>query len=102
MLGKDELALEDCNTAISLKPDKGHCCYARSLAYKRLGMHDHALEDLSKAISLEPDRASYFYARSLAYKRLGKHDLAVEDPQQGDRAGSRQRCLLLRPRRGVR
>ena len=59
-LGQYQLAIEDFNKAISLKPDYANAYYNRGIAYVKLGQYQLAIEDYNKAISLKPDYANAY------------------------------------------
>ena len=66
-------AIQDFNTAISLKPDYVEAYYNRGEAYQNQDKLDLAIESYNKAIELDPKFASAYFNRGLAYS--GKNDL---------------------------
>ena len=77
--GQHELAIEDFNKAISLKPDYFDAYHNRAVAYSMLGLYQRAIEDYNNAISLKSNNVLAYYHRGTAYAMLGLHQRANED-----------------------
>ncbi len=72
-------ALENYNTAITIKNDNPEFYANRGAAYGSMNQLDLALSDLSKAIELDNDHDNSYLNRSLVYSATGQHDLAIKD-----------------------
>jgi protein O-mannosyl-transferase len=90
-------AIEDFNTAVSLKPDYAEAYVSRGWIYKRLGFADLALKDFDLAVQLNPRQYLAYYHRGVLFGESGENDLAVRDftaairidPDFGDAFASR-------------
>lgn len=81
-LNKDlALALDDCNTALSLAPDDPHVLDARGFVFFRQGDYAKAIADLDAALKANPKLASSLYVRGVAKLKLkdqtGADDIAA-------------------------
>jgi len=80
VMSKDyDLAIEDSNKAISLKPDYAVAYYFRGVVYNLKGQRDKAIEDFNQAIALKPDYAEAYFGRGFAYSGKGQYDMAIKD-----------------------
>ena len=68
--GNYDRAIQDGNTAISLRPNFVEAYYNRGCAYSRKGEHGRAIEDFTKAIGLKPDPAVAYHSRGESWLRL--------------------------------
>jgi tetratricopeptide (TPR) repeat protein len=59
-LGQYQMAIEDFNKAIRLKPDYADAYNNRGIAYTKLGQYQRAIEDFNEAIRLKPDYADTY------------------------------------------
>jgi tetratricopeptide (TPR) repeat protein len=88
-IGKHELALEDYNKSVNLKPTS-KLFIKRAETYSNLGRYEKAVEDYTSVISLEPDNAYQHYRmRGETYIELGEHQRALDDFT---------RCFSLKPK----
>ena len=78
-LGQNQLAIEDYNEAIRLKPDLAGTYNNRGVVYNKLGQYQLAIEDYNKAIRLKPDYAKTYNNRGFVYNKLGQYQQAIED-----------------------
>ncbi|MEN6422861.1 MAG: tetratricopeptide repeat protein [Smithella sp.] len=76
---KYEKALENCDQAISLRPDYANAYHCRGSAYYQLGQYEKALEDCNLAIRLQPDDSKSYYYKGLTYHQLNNFYLAIEN-----------------------
>lgn len=74
-----DLAIQDFDKAIELKPDYAEAFHNRGLTYYDKGQYERAIQDYDKAIQLKPDFALPFNARGNAYVDKGQYDLAIQD-----------------------
>ena len=70
-------ALEDCNAALSLKPNNATALDHRGMAYLKLGQPDQALLDYDEALKLTPNSPAALYGRGVA--KLMKGDVAASN-----------------------
>jgi lipoprotein NlpI len=77
--GQDDLAIQDFNEAIHLKPDFAEAFYNLGTIYGRDGQTDRAVENFNQAILLKPDYAEAYNNRGYAYTRMGQDDRAIAD-----------------------
>jgi serine/threonine-protein kinase len=63
--GNQTLALEDCTTAINLRPSHGLAYQNRGLVRRRLQDFQGSLQDYNIAIQIAPDSADAYYNRGL-------------------------------------
>jgi len=77
--GQSQLAIEDYNETIRLKPDYFRAYNNRGNAYADLGQNQLAIEDYNEAIRLKPDYFKAYKNRGHAYFILGQDQLAIED-----------------------
>ena len=78
-LGQYQLAIEDYNEAIPLKPDLAETYNRRGNVYDKLGQYQSAIEDYNEAIRLKPDLVGAYNNRGNLYDKLGQYQLAIED-----------------------
>ncbi len=78
-LGQDQLAIEDYNEAIRMKPDFAESYASRGGTYSNLGQDQLAIEDYSEALRLEPNFAEAYLGRGTAYGKLGQGETAMKD-----------------------
>ncbi|HQO15046.1 MAG TPA: tetratricopeptide repeat protein, partial [Smithellaceae bacterium] len=75
-----QLAIEDFNKAIKIKPDSADSYYARGTTYGRfMGQYKMAIDDLNKLISLKPDYVDAYINRGLVWDKLGLYQKAIDD-----------------------
>jgi len=77
--GEYDLAIQDLNAALALRPSFFTAIRNRGVAYENKGMHDKAIEDFDRAIRQKPDNFEVFNNRGLVYDHKGMHDKAIED-----------------------
>ena len=77
--GQIDLAIEDYNKAVELKPNDAGLYYNRGLAYNKKGKVDLAIKDFDKAIELSPNNADVYNNRGDAYGAKGEFDKAFTD-----------------------
>jgi tetratricopeptide (TPR) repeat protein len=66
-----EKAVQDCESAIKIKPKLAEARRIRSYAYLQMGKYEEAIEEASHAIELFGSfYAKAFYTRGLAFERL--------------------------------
>jgi len=75
----DELAIEDYNRALKLKPDFAAALVSRALAHANQQNFELAVMDYSHAIRIDPANAKAFYGRALAKFGLCDIDGAEQD-----------------------
>lgn len=78
-IGQHDMAIEDFNKALTLKPDYALLYSNRGLAYNGKGLYNRAIEDYNKAILIDPKFALAYNNRGFAYHRKGQYDRAIED-----------------------
>ena len=66
-----EMALSDCNAALSLKPDSAEALDSRGFVYLRLAQYEKAIADCTASLDRNPKLASSLYVRGLAKWRNG-------------------------------
>ncbi|MES2680939.1 MAG: hypothetical protein V4635_13690 [Bacteroidota bacterium] len=73
-------ALDYCNQAIAVRPDKSQLYSNRGTIYYTLGFYKSAVSDFTKAISLsiKPD-FKYHLSRAIAYEKAGDIKNSVKD-----------------------
>jgi tetratricopeptide (TPR) repeat protein len=81
-LGRHQLALDDINQAMKLKPDDADVYYLRGFAYRALGQYQRALEDSNRAIGMDPSFAAAYANRAFAHKALGNASQARSDARR--------------------
>ena len=74
IVGELKEALEDCNAALSLKPNNATALDHRGMAYLKLGQPDQALLDYDEALKITPNSPAALYGRGVA--KLMKGDVA--------------------------
>ena len=72
-------AIEDYNTAITLKPDYAEAYLHRGVAYQRHGDFENAIADYNKAITLNANYAEIYYNRGEAWLHLQEWHQAKAD-----------------------
>ena len=70
--GEHDLAIDDFNMAIKLKPDYAIAYNNRGTVYRIIGEYDRAIEDCNKAIELDPGYAEPYSNRGAAYREKGE------------------------------
>ena len=91
-LGQYQLAIDDYNEAIRLKPDYANAYNNRGSAYSRLGQYQLAIEDYNEAIRIKPDYTLVYKNRALSYFKQGSNELGCRDAQKACAGGD---CKLL-------
>lgn len=80
LLNRDlDRALDDCNTAVRMRPTDAAYLDSRALVRLRRGELAKALGDYDAAIRLSPQTAWSIYARSVVRKRMGDTSGAAAD-----------------------
>lgn len=75
-----ESALEDCNNALRLAPDRPAYLDSRGFVFLRLNRLEDALNDYGRALAREQFAASLM-GRAITHMRMGRHELAERDRQ---------------------
>ena len=83
----EDLAFQDCNRAIELKPDYEHAYATRALLYDSKHDYDHAIADYDAAIKLRPDVGLNFAFRGSVYASKGDYDRAIADCTHAQQLG---------------
>lgn len=78
-LGQYQLAIEEFDKALLLKPYYIKAYYNRGLAYAKLGQHQRAIENFSQAIGMMPDYDKAYHERGNSYFALGQYQPAIKD-----------------------
>jgi Tfp pilus assembly protein PilF len=76
---QDELAVQDYDQAIRLKPDYAAAFTNRGVAYDEAYQYDRAIQDYDQAIRLAPGNAAAFNGRCYAKASAGRLDEALAD-----------------------
>jgi tetratricopeptide (TPR) repeat protein len=79
-----DLAIQDDDEAIRLKPNYPNAFFNRGNAYYGKGQLDRAIQDFDQAIRLNPngrgpEAANVFLMRGETYRGKGQNDLAIQD-----------------------
>jgi tetratricopeptide (TPR) repeat protein len=77
--GEYDLALQDFDQVVRLKPEDPDALFDRGLTYGKKGDYDREIEDYGHAISLNPDFAEAFNNRGVVYNSKGEYDRAIQD-----------------------
>lgn len=78
-----QLAIEDYNKAIAIKPDYADAYINRGIAYSGLGKHETAVENYIKAIAIAPENADIYYAKAFTQSLIkGKKQRAIYNYQK--------------------
>jgi len=78
-LGQYNLAIEDYNEAMRLKPDYAEAYYNRGCVYAKLGQYQRTIENCNQSIRLKPDYVDAYFNRGSAYAELGQYKNAIDD-----------------------
>ena len=81
-------ALELCDRAIQLEPDRFEGYNMRAIVHQGLGDSQSSIDDWTKAIELAPDdasRASMFTCRSFAFDAIGDQMSRAKDLVEAER-----------------
>lgn len=65
-----DAALEDCNGALSIKPDDAYLLDSRGLVYFRKGDCAKAIAEYDAALKIDPKNADSLYVRGIAKLRM--------------------------------
>lgn len=84
--GDYDLAVQDYDRAIQLKPDYAEAFYGRGLVYYAKKEFDSAIQDYSQAIQLKPGYTEAYNARGIAYLSLNQYDASVKAMSDFDEA----------------
>jgi protein O-mannosyl-transferase len=79
VLGQYQLAFDDFDEAIRLKPDYIPVYIERGNLYAKLGRYQRAFDDFNEAIRLKPDYPIAYNNRGNTYTILGRYQSAIED-----------------------
>ena len=80
---KHQLAIEDYNKAIAIKPYYVDAYINRGIAYSGTGKHERAIRDYTKAISIAPQNADIYYAKAFTESLIeGKKQEAIKNYQK--------------------
>ena len=80
--GQAELALADCDQAVSLAPESPQAIALRGNVYGDLGQHERAIQDFDEAIRLDPGYILAYLNRANAHANLDRHEQAIADFDQ--------------------
>ncbi len=78
-LGFGELAIDNYNEAMRLKPDYAAAYFNRGVAYNVNGMKERAIADLTRSIQLDSGVANPYYQRGLIYAQQAAYEQALSD-----------------------
>lgn len=87
LLGNDEQAITDFDSAIAITPDDARLISNRGRVHKRLGQYDLALADAESALQLKPDYPLSHMVRGSILAAMGDTDAAMADWTTGFRTG---------------
>lgn len=74
-----DVALADCNAALSVEPGSSQALDSRGLVHLKRGDFAAALADYEAALLVEPNRGHFLYGRGLARTRLGQTEEGEAD-----------------------
>ncbi|MCL1969880.1 MAG: tetratricopeptide repeat protein, partial [Candidatus Bathyarchaeota archaeon] len=77
--GNYDLAIEDFNAALRIKPNDYETLRYRGITYRNKGNYDRAIEDFNAALRIKPNDQDALIGRGLAYGLKDNHDRAIED-----------------------
>jgi lipoprotein NlpI len=80
--GEYDLAMQDADQAIRLKPDDAHGYNNRGIAHAGKGEIAEAIQDFEQAIRLKPDDDSAYVGRAGAFANRGDYDRALQSFDQ--------------------
>ncbi|GEM_PF-161786 len=72
-------ALDDCDTALRMRPGTAEFLDSRALVEERMGRLDKSIEDYDAALRLQPKNAWMLYARGVAELRAGRKEQGRAD-----------------------
>ncbi|MEP7315955.1 MAG: DUF3857 domain-containing protein [Sphingomicrobium sp.] len=81
-------AIKDCDTALSIDPNRADILDSRAFAKLRLGSADAAIVDYNSALKLSPGLAASLFGRALARARIGDIAAARSDLAEARKANS--------------
>jgi len=82
-MGEMQKAIDDCNKAIKISPDKCEVAYFnRGLAYMNIDEPEKALDDYNNVIRLAPDNAEAYAKRGVINSQLGNTQGAISDYEE--------------------
>ena len=96
-MGRDDEALRDFSTAISLNPDDAVSYYLRSYYWRRCGDHDRQRDDLEQAVRLAPDFSNV--CNSLSWLLATCPDSGIRDGRRAVELGRRALENSIEPTR---
>lgn len=81
---KYDLAMEACNTALSLNPEHTSAFINRGNTYRLREEYDKAVDDYTQSLKVVPANDLYnppiaYYNRALAYEKMEEYDKAFDD-----------------------
>lgn len=91
-LGQHQLAIDNYNNAIRLKPYYARYYNNRGIAYAKIGENQRAMDDLNHAIRLKPDLAEAYRNKAMLYLLQGNKKSGCHDAQKACELGI---CELL-------
>ena len=91
-LGQYQLALEDHNSAIRLKPDFAITYLSRGAIYDQLNQYEFALKDYNDAIYFNPNYTDAYAYRAILYLNHGQKGRGCNDAQKACELG---KCEIL-------
>lgn len=77
--GHHDLAIDDYNRCIELRPDFALAYINRGNTYQKIGNYNRALEDYNKAIELNPNKDMAYNNRGFHYMLMGHFEQAEKD-----------------------
>ena len=90
--GQYQMAIEDYNKAIRLKPDDADAYNNRGTIYTKFGQYQMAIEDFNNAIRLKPDDADTYFNRGFVYFNQSNIISGCEDAKKACELGN---CKIL-------
>lgn len=90
--GQNDLAIQDFDQAIRLRPTDAEAFNNRAIAYDEDGKFDRAIQDFAQAIRLKPDYAEAYYNRGNAYHHKSQFERSMQagTPRPNVRGAARQ------------
>jgi tetratricopeptide (TPR) repeat protein len=92
ILADSAKAIQSCDQALRLQPDRVDAYNNRGVAYYYKGDLEHALQDFDQALRLQPDSTETYYARGIVYNDMGNLEHALQDFSEVLRLQSDHSC----------